>query len=553
MPIDPREVRWDDAPAVDPAKVQWDDAPAQRQSASQPIGGGARFAQGLRDPIDGGAQLLTKMLPDGVVQAGNRLNNWLADNTGLVGRLPEGGVDQQVREREAAYQAARGADAGVDWARIAGNVASPANLAIGSRIPQAATTLGKVAAGAAGGAASSALNPVANGDFADQKLMQMGVGAAGGAAVPAVVAGVGRLVSPAASRNPQLQLLQQEGVRPTIGQTLGGRWNTAEEKLTSVPILGDAISAARERARKEFNQAAINRVTSPLGRQVNGVGQEGVARAGNLVSEVYDQAKNQLGNFRLDHQGVGELQTLRQTAQQLPDETTRGQFEKVWRTVANDVSPNGTIKADAFKRIDSKLAKEAARFTGSPDAYQQMLGDAIGEVRSTITSNALRANPRAAAMMKSADTAYANLVRVEGASKGAMNSGGLFTPGQLGTAVRQADQSMRDRATARGAALMQDLAGAGQQVLGNRVPNSGTADRLMLGAGGLGAGFYNPMIPAALLGGAALYTSPLQGLLRGAVTARPQGAAALRQGLLQMAPALTPAGAQVGTGLLNTP
>ena len=46
------------------------------------------------------------------MQAGNAANNWLADNTGLVGRLPEGGVNQQVREGEAAYQASRGADAG---------------------------------------------------------------------------------------------------------------------------------------------------------------------------------------------------------------------------------------------------------------------------------------------------------------------------------------------------------------------------------------------------------------------------------------------------------
>jgi hypothetical protein len=154
-------------------------------------------------------------------------------------------------------------------------------------------------------------------------------------------------------------------------------------------------------------------------------------------------------------------------------------------------------------------------------------------------------------MMKAADTAYANLVRVEGASKNALQSGGLFTPGQLGSAVRQADQSVRDRATARGTALMQDLAGAGQSVLGNKVPNSATADRLMLGAGGLGAYALNPAIPAGLLGGAGLYTSPIQSLLRGAVTARPQAAQAVRNTLLQASPGFVPAGAQIGLGLLN--
>lgn len=512
----------------------------------------AGFGKGLRDPIDGGAQLLTNLLPGGVVQAGNNLNNWLADKTGLVGRLPEGGVDQQVRQQEASYQAQRGPDAGVDWARIGGNVLNPANLALASKLPAAASTMGRIGVGALGGAASAAMNPVAaEGDFASNKLQQVGIGAAGGALVPALTAGIGRIVSPAASLNPELQLLQREGVRPTIGQALGGRWNATEEKLQSLPLMGDMISKARNNAREDFNRAALNRVTAPIGTKASETGQAGVQQAGDMVSNAYTQAKNQLGNFRLDRQGVGELQKIRQMADMLPDETARGQFQKLWGTLANDISPNGTIKAEAFKRIDSKLAKEAARFAGAPDAYQQQLGDALGEVRTSITQNALRANPNAAAMMKAADTAYANLVRVEGASKNALQSGGLFTPGQLGSAVRQADQSVRDRATARGTALMQDLAGAGQSVLGNKVPNSATADRLMLGAGGLGAYALNPAIPAGLLAGAGLYTSPIQSLLRGAVTARPQAAQAVRNTLLQASPGFVPAGAQIGLGLLD--
>ena len=512
----------------------------------------AGFGKGLRDPIDGGAQLLTNLLPGGVVQAGNNLNNWLADKTGLVGRLPEGGVDQQVRQQESAYQAQRGPDAGVDWARIGGNVFNPANLALASKLPAAASTMGRIGVGALGGAASAAMNPVTQeGDFASNKMQQVGIGAAGGALVPALTAGIGRIVSPAASRNPELQLLQREGVRPTIGQALGGRWNATEEKLQSLPLMGDMISKARNNAREDFNRAALNRVTAPIGTKASETGQAGVQQAGDMVSNAYTQAKNQLGNFRLDRQGVGELQKIRQMADMLPDETARGQFQKLWGTLANDISPNGTIKAEAFKRIDSKLAKEAARFSGAPDAYQQQLGDALGEVRTSITQNALRANPNAAAMMKAADTAYANLVRVEGASKNALQTGGFFTPGQLGSAVRQADQSVRDRATARGSALMQDLAGAGQSVLGNKVPNSATADRLMLGAGGLGAYALNPAIPAGLLGGAGLYTSPIQSLLRGAVTARPQAAQAVRNTLLQASPGFVPAGAQIGLGLLN--
>ena len=98
---------------------------------------------------------------------------------------------------------------------------------------------------------------------------------------------------------------------------------------------------------------------------------------------------------------------------------------------------------------------------------------------------------------------------------------------------------------------MQDLSGPAQSILGNKVPNSATADRLMLGAGGLGAGFINPAIPAGLLGGAALYTTPMQRLLGAAVASRPGSAEVVRQSLLQAAPGLIPAGAQVSLGLLE--
>lgn len=519
--------------------------PAQNQP-----GVGERIMRGVRDPIDGGAQLLTNMLPAGFVQAGNRLNNRLADATGLVARVPEGGVDQMTREAEAAYQARRGPDAGVDWARIGGNIVSPANLAIASGVPAAATLGGRVLAGAAGGAASAALNPVAQGDFADEKIKQMGVGAAFGGALPVATSAIGRLISPAASRNTDVQMLRGEGVRPTIGQTLGGGWNRAEEKAMSLPIVGDAIAASRTRAQEDFNRAALQRTVGRVGGTADDVGQAGVAKAGDAIADAYNTAARNLGAFRLDRQAVGELRTVQSMAQQLADKE-RGQFAKVWETVAQDISPNGTVPQSAFKKIDSKLGQEAARFGGSPDVYQQQLGDAIGELRSSIKNNAMRANPTAAAQTKAADQAYAHLVRIEGAAKAAQNNEGVFTPAQLASAVRQADRSVRDRATARGEALMQDLSRAGQNVLGNKVPNSGTADRLMLGGAGLGAYFLDPMIPAGLLSGAAMYTPPLQALLRGAVANRPEAAQAVRNTLLKASPGLVPAASQVGIGLLE--
>lgn len=508
-----------------------------------------KIVQGMIDPIEGGAQLLTKLLPDAVVKAGNSANNWISDNTGLVARLPEGGVDQQVKEKEAAYQASRAAqgESGIDWSRLGGNIISPANLALAAKMPVAATAGGRILAGGAGGALSGALNPVANdGDFATEKAKQIGLGAGFGAAIPAIAAGISRVISPNASVNPNVQLLKQEGVTPTVGQSLGGWANTAEEKLMSVPVLGDAIASARGRAREEFNNAAINRATAPIGQKIEGTGQQAVKEAGDAISAVYDKAKNALGAFRVDQQATKDLNNLRFMAQSLP-KTERATVETYFKNYLNQPA----MTAEAFKELDSKLAKDVARFAGSNDAYQQKVGEVLAQARTTITDSAKRANPQAAALFKQADEAWANLVRVEGASKAAKNAEGVFTPAQLNGAVKALDSSVRDRATARGTALMQDLSNAGQQVLGNKVPNSGTADRLMATALAGGAAYMSPATLAAILGGAAAYTRPLQGLLSGAVTARPQMAQPVAQALENASPYLVPLGAQVGTGFLH--
>jgi hypothetical protein len=511
-----------------------------------------KIAKGLTDPIEGAAQLLTNILPSGVVNAGNRLNNLLAEKTGLVAPIPQGGMNELVKQNEQAYQAQRqgAGESGFDAYRTIGNVLSPANAVLAAKLPQAATLATKLGFSALGGGVSALSNPVTSGEFWPEKSAQVGYGALGGAAVAPAVSALGRVISPNASVNPQLEMLRREGVNPTIGQTLGGFANKMEEKLQSLPIMGDAIAAAREKARSQFNTAAINRSTGKIGEDVEGAGHAAIKEAGDKIGAVYDKARSMLGNFQVDKQAQSELANLRMMTQQLrPSE--RKEFENLFKSYQKELTPNGHLMADGFERITSKLTKEEARFSGASDAYQQRLGDALKEMKSIIESSAKRANPKAAELYDSADAAWANLVRLEGAAKAAKGGEGVFTPGQLLTAIQQADKSTRGRSVARGTALMQDLATAGQSVLGNKVPDSGTAGRLAMGMGGLGAGAISPAIPLSLLGGAAAYSPPVQSALRAMVANRPQFAQPIAESLQKVSPFLVPAGAQVGLGLLN--
>jgi len=536
---DDEGIVWD-APADD--DITWD---APRKKKGPPLGKVERLLKGMRDPIDGGAQLLESLVPEGVKRNVNKANNWLADKTGMVARLPEGGVGQAVREEERRFR--EGAPEGVDWMRLLGNIVSPANLAIASR---AATTAPRAFAA---GSAAGVLEPTeADEDFFSEKAKQAAMGGAGGAAGNAALRTVARVVSPNAARNAELALLKREGVEPTIGQALGGRANKLEQVLQSAPLLGDGISISRERARTGFNRAAINRATRPVGVQVDDVGHGGVKQASEALDTAYGRARGARGLTRLDPTGVSELQALRRRAQQLPSAQRRA-FNQTWQDTGTDVFtrlPGVRLKPEALDRVDSILGERVRQFSGG-GGFDRQLSDAYTEFQRILNANAGRANPAAQRLHDAADRGYANLVRIEGASKAGKLTNGTFTPGHLLGAIQSADNSVRGRAVSHGDALMQDLATAGQNVLGNNVPDSGTAVRTLVNTGGLGAYFLEPTIPLALGAGGLAAASPhVQRLLVAAASKRPEVAHAARLQLRRLARHSAPAGASFA-GLLD--
>lgn len=520
-----------------------------------------RIGRGVLDPIEGGAQLLYNALPKGVVEAGNKVNNALA-KYGLVAPISEAGLSADINKREQDYQARRGEDAGsTDWYRIGGNVVSPANLALGGT--GLGTTLGaRAALGAASGAASSALSPVYDSpdsggepgaDYWSEKAKQVAGGGLLGGVAPALMSGAARVISPNASRNADLALLRSQGVRPTVGQALGGVAGSLEEKATSYPIAGDFVGAARQRAREDFNRAAIDRVYGPLGigrDTTRAIGQQGVSDAADAASAAYQRADRIVGHMPIDNQAQGEINNLVNMVGNLPDSEQR-YWNGVMNKVQTNITPNNHILPENYKNIDSLLGQNARKFGGSDDPYHQSLGDAFREMRSSLRDNASRANPQAAAGYGQADTAWANLVRVEDAAKRAKLTGGVFTPGQLLGAVQSADQSVRKRAVAHGDALMQDLATAGQNIIGNKVPDSGTAGRLGTMAALVKLG-TSPVQLAHTLAAPFAYSPLGQRALVAAVANRPALAHQLAPLLLRDSTALSPAAAQLGRGLFST-
>ena len=208
------------------------------------------------------------------------------------------------------------------------------------------------------------------------------------------------------------------------------------------------------------------------------------------------------------------------------------------------------MTSQTMKDLDSELGQMARRYGRSAVASEQDLGDAFMQAQSLLREQVARNSPQAAERLKQINEGWANLVRVEAAGKSAINNDGVFSPAQLNMGIRQGDKSTRGRSVARGTALMQDLGSAGAR-LGNKVPNSGTVDRLMIGGAGLGAGLYNPMIPVSLGAGALAYTPALQTLLRGLATSRPAAAQPIAGLLNNAAPMLGSTGGLLGLNVIE--
>lgn len=441
-------------------------------------------------------------------------------------------ADQAVRDEEKQYQDARAGDgrSGFDLARLGGNGAMAALMAAAS--PVGLSKLGTLGKGVVGGAAQGALQPVeGDGNFLAEKAKQAGVGAATGGATSLLGSMLARVVSPNASVNPNVQLLRDEGVTPTVGQSLGGAANALEEKAQSLPIVGPAIQAARQRSADQLESAAFARSGDPIGATIAGRGNEGIAELSGKIGQEYDRVIPKLSVNVLDPQFVGRMSNLRSMVQALPQQEAQ-QFDGVIsREIDGRLSPNGTLSGQNLKDAWNALRDTAKTFSGSNDAYQAQLGQAFKQAFQELKTHVSATNAaQDVSALKNADLSYANFKRLQRAASSVGADQGSFTPAGLQNAVKALDSSKDKARFAEGDALMQDLSSAGKSVLTNRVPDSGTAARVQLGVlGGLltgGAAAPHIALPAAagLGAGALAYTRPIQNALAALVAARPASA-----------------------------
>lgn len=486
----------------------------------------------------------------------------------MLNMAPAAQMDQRIAAQNKGYEDQRKAAGqdGIDWYRGAGNAVSQLPLALASPETAGLGTLAKWGIGTGMGAASGLMAPVTDTSqpYWSEKLKQAGVGALGGAIATPIAYGIGNVLQGAGGA--AQRMLRDAGVTMTPGQILGGAWKATEDKLTSVPVLGDLIRNAQRRSVQDFNNATYNQVLEPIGQRYSGpAGADGVAHVENAIGNVYDSTLPRMSFNARDPQFVGDITHLWQMAQSLP-ESQRETFTNIFRNqIFDKLSPNGHMTGETLKGAQSELRRQSAGYAGGNQSWDnQQLGHALGELKNAIDGSLLRNNaPEDVAALANANSAWARYVRLRTAasSQGAMNNNGVITPAQLTNAVRAKDQSVGKGAVARGDALMQDWAVPAQEVLGQKYPDSGTPGRhaIQMAVGALAGHQFLPegvkaaTIPLAAASTMAMapYTPIGQRIAQSVLMARSPGVRALGAGISRYGGAA--AGPLGAAALLNGP
>lgn len=291
-----------------------------------------------------------------------------------------------------------------------------------------------------------------------------------------------------AAHSAKVARLRAEGVEPTAGQAQGGVLRRFEEGHKSDPLVGTAIRSHEDHAVNTFNRALYNRVLEPLDISLKPgvpVGRNSVKAVGDMVGKAYDHLKPGM-NLAPDDEGLSDLAAIRTRVGELPP-AQQGQFESILNNrVLHRLDDKGGMDGDTFKLTESDISRLSRDYKSSPDPAQRHLGDALSDVNDALRANLERTSaPGIRADLQKVNKSWAMLTRLEDAATARKGSNGVITPGDLLGSVKKMDKTVRKRQFARGDAMLQQFAEDAADVLGNKLPDSGTAERLAINHHGL--------------------------------------------------------------------
>jgi hypothetical protein len=320
-----------------------------------------------------------------------------------------------------------------------------------------------------------------------------------GMAAPSVVK---RTLKP--SPDADVKILRDAGVRLSPAQTVGGRVDTVEEAASRALFGGgDMALSTRRRAFNDFNTAYLNSAGKYIGFQLPNdmKPHERMKAIGEAFDNQYDVIRAQM-SVAPDQELLDDIADLRSVINDgstfTPENAARlGKLldDQLVRRTANPIG------GDEYKSLQSLLKKRKREFAKNGNLE---LADGVENMQAILDNAARRRSPpEAVAALDSTDRGFALLAQAQEAARMAGNRPGEFSPAQILSRQRALDTRNRSRSFVEGDMEGQRLAEAGQNVLGNVLPSSGTVERLAAAsAAGAAGSLLSPwaLLPNAVVG-----------------------------------------------------
>jgi len=319
---------------------------------------------------------------------------------------------------------------------------------------------------------------------------------AGQGSVNALVGGVGgavvgRVIAPKTVKPPAMSggakpqnVLRDAGVSLTPGQRMGGFAKNAEDLAMRAPIIGPAISGARNRGVESLNRSVALQAVAPVGKGIPKTvkpGYDTVRYVDEVLGNAYDDAFDMVPTVALDAQLSDDLTKIAERSVDLP-ESMGGTFERIIKDRLTRLGKAGLSGRDV-KQVASEIGDLAAEYRAKGE---NTMADMLDDVRQSLGGLVGRNNPEAGALIAKADEGWGIYKMLNSAAGKADARGGVYTPGQLTTAVRAGARRQGVNMAGKGEGRLQDLSSAAQQVMPDGFGNPGTANVLGLGALGVG-------------------------------------------------------------------
>ena len=376
---------------------------------------------------------------------------------------------------------------------VAGGIATPI---AGLGALKGASTLAKVTGGVAQGAGFGALYGAGNAkemeDVAGDAMKQGAIGGVTGGAL----SGLGAVVAPRVSASVKKLMAKND---LTYGQMGGKTASTFEQKLSSV-IPG--IKRARNNAMSGWNREVAEEVASTINVKIpsnlksNSEYSTFITKA---VDEAYDTAfdgmkVNLTPKLKAQFADLLENSGLERVAKKkLKSELSRIQSMARKKPLGRNV-----------KNVDSNIKQRVDAFRKSTNLNESPLEAPLREARELFKKSVIEQNPKQGAKWLATDEAYGKIASFQKAV-GLGNKTGTFSPAQLNRSATEGMTSASKRISkANQGGRLQKVSNEAEDVLGDFVPDSGTAGNLATNA--VVAGVIDPAMLATFVGAELAYS-----------------------------------------------